>query len=80
MNLDHLLANWKSTAQSILTTTFVLTGALMTASVIKPHTAAILVTINGVAKVLLGMFQTDGVQIPAGLTVEQTTTVQTPKP
>jgi hypothetical protein len=48
----------------------------MTSSVIKPHTAAILVSVNGVAKVVLGIFQTDGVQLPSGSTVK--TTVTTP--
>jgi hypothetical protein len=76
IDTNHLLDNWKSTAQSILTTTFAVTGVLMTSSVIKPHTAAILVSVNGVAKVVLGIFQTDGVQLPAGSTVK--TTVTTP--
>ena len=75
--LDHLLTNWRSTVQSILTTTFAVTGSLMVSSIIKPHTAAILVTINGVAKVVLGVFQTDGIQIPSGSTVTQKTTVTT---
>lgn len=57
--MNHLLDNWKSTVQSLLTTTFAVTGVLATSSIIKPHTAAILVTVNGVAKVLLGLYQTD---------------------
>lgn len=77
--LDHLLTNWKSTAQSILTVTFMLTGSLMVSSVIKPKTAAILVTVNGFCKIVLGLFQTDGVQVPAGSTLKQTTTIQTPE-
>jgi hypothetical protein len=76
--LQHLTENWKSTLQSILTTTFALTGTLMLSSVIKPHTAAILVAVNGVCKVLLGVFQTDGVQVPAGSTIKQTSTITTP--
>ena len=80
IDLAHLKNNWKSTVQSILTTTFALTGTLMLSSVIKPKTAAILTAINGVAKVLLGAFQTDGVQMPAGSTMTQTskTTVTSP--
>lgn len=74
----HLLTNWKSTLQSVLTTTFAITGALMVSSVIKPNTAAILVTINGVCKVVLGVFQTDGIQVPAGSTLKQTSTLTTP--
>lgn len=76
--IQHLTDNWKSTLQSILTTTFALTGSLMLSSVIKPHTAAILVAVNGVCKVLLGLVQTDGVQVPAGSTVKQTSTITTP--
>lgn len=55
----HLTNNWKSSVQSVLTTTFAVTGVLMTSSVIKPHTAALLVTVNGIAKVVLGIFQAD---------------------
>lgn len=78
IDTSHLLTNWKSTAQSVLTTTFAVTGVLMTSSVIKPHTAAILVSVNGVAKVVLGIFQQDGIQLPGGTTVTQETTVKTP--
>lgn len=74
----HAVTNWKSTVQSILTTTFALTGTLMVSSIIKPHTAAILVTINAVAKVLLGAIQTDGISVPPSSTIKQTTTIQTP--
>lgn len=59
IDVNHLLANWKTTAQSLLTTTLAVTGVLMTSSIIKPHTAAIMVTVNGVAKVILGVMQTD---------------------
>jgi hypothetical protein len=73
INLAHLTSNWKSTLQSILTTTFALTGALMASSVISPKTAAIMASINGICKIVLGIFQTDGVQIPTGSKVTQTT-------
>jgi hypothetical protein len=36
----------------------------MASNVITPHTAAILATINGICKVVLGIFQVDGVQLP----------------
>lgn len=75
----HLLTNWKSTVQSILTTAFMVTGALMVSSVIKPHTAAILVSINGVCKVVLGAFQSDGLTVPPGSTLKQTSTLTTPE-
>lgn len=78
VDLDHIRTNWKSTAQSILTTTFALTGTLMVSSIIKPKTAAILVTANAVCKILIGVFQTDGIQLPANSTVTQTTKVVTP--
>jgi hypothetical protein len=76
--LSNALTHWQSTVQSILTTTFALTGALMVASIIKPHTAAILASINAVCKVLLGAFQTDGLTVPPGSTVQQNTTIKTP--
>lgn len=80
INIEHLMKNWKSTLQSILTTTFAITGALMVSNVISPKTAAILTTINGVCKIVLGVFQTDGIQVPTGSTVTETskTVVQTP--
>lgn len=76
--LAHLLTNWKSTVQSILTTTFALTGALMISNVISPKTAAICGSVNAICKVVLGAFQTDGLQVPAGTQVKQTTVVTTP--
>jgi hypothetical protein len=65
MTIPNLAANWKSTAQSILTTTFAITGALMVSNVISPKVAAICATINGVLKVILGVFETDGVPVNA---------------
>jgi hypothetical protein len=59
MNLQHLVQNWHTTLQSILTTTFAITGYLMVSSLIKPHTATVLVTVNGLCKVILGVLQTD---------------------
>lgn len=80
ITVKFMLDNWKSSLQSILTTTFAITGALMVSNVISAKTAAILTTINGVCKIVLGVFQTDGVQIPTGSTVTETskTVVQTP--
>lgn len=77
INLNHLTQNWKSTVQSILTTTFAVTGALMVSSVISPKTAAWMVTINGICKVVLGVFQTDGASLPAGTNIK--TSITTPK-
>jgi len=59
INIAHLKANWKTTVQSVLTTAFAVTGVLMVSSVIQPHTAAVLVTANGICKVVLGVLQTD---------------------
>ncbi len=59
IDLSHLTTNWKSTIQSILTVTFAVTGYLMVSSTISPHTAGILVTVNGLCKVILGVIQTD---------------------
>jgi hypothetical protein len=82
MTIDtkHLTDNWKSTAQSFLTVTFAVTGYLMTSSVIKPHTAVVLGIVNGLAKVILGIYQQDGVVIPANSTISQSssTTIKTP--
>lgn len=76
--LNHLLSNWKSTAQSILTTTFALTGALMISHAISPKIAAVCASINAILKVVIGVLQTDGVQIPAGQTVQQVMSIKTP--
>lgn len=80
IDLNHLTANWKSTVQSILTSTFAITGVLMVSTVISPRTAGYLVTVNTICKVVLGVFQTDGIQVPTGSTVVQTskTVVSTP--
>lgn len=59
IDLQHLTTNWKSTVQSLLTVTLAITGYLMASSTIKPHTAVILGTVNGLAKVILGVMQTD---------------------
>lgn len=78
IDISHITQNWQSTVQSILTTTFAVTGVLMVSSVISPHTAAILVTINGICKVSLGVFQKDGgAQLPSGTVIK--TSVTTPK-
>lgn len=79
MNWSTITANWKSTVQSVLTTTFALTGALMVSSIITPKTAAILTSVNAICKIVLGVFQTDGVTLPASTTVKQTTTITTPE-
>lgn len=55
--LNNAFVHWKSTVQSILTVTFALTGTLMGMSIIKPQTAALLVAVNAVAKVLLERFR-----------------------
>lgn len=72
--LDHLRSNWRTTAQSILTTAFAITGYLMVSSVISPHTAGEFVMINGLCKVAIGLLQTDGIQLPSGTSIETTTT------
>ncbi len=77
IDFGHLTQNWKTTLQSILTTTFAITGTLMVSSVIKPQTAAILVTVNGICKVVLGVFQTDGSTLPPGTNIK--TSITTPQ-
>ena len=57
--LNNAITHWKTTLQSILTVTFAITGYLMTASIISPHTAAMLTIVNGIAKVILGCMQQD---------------------
>lgn len=57
--VDHGFKSWKSTAQSILTTTFGITGYLMVSHTISAHTAALAVTVNGICKVLIGVIQAD---------------------
>ena len=81
--IDSGVKNWKSTLSSVLTTGFAVTGYLMASSTIKPQTAAILLTVNGVCKLCLGVMQKDGggVQIPAGskLDVHTEATLQVPQ-
>ncbi|WP_213805772.1 hypothetical protein [Granulicella sp. dw_53] len=76
----HAVKNWHSTVQSILTSTLAITGGLAGLSILSPQTATILGTVNVIAKIGLGMLQTDGIVIPAGSTVSQTqsVTVKTP--
>lgn len=78
IDIAHLCTHWKSTAQSILTTTFAITGFLATTSIIKPKTAAVLITVNGLCKVLIGILQTDGISLPPGSTLQQNTKITTP--
>ena len=78
VNVAFLTSNWKSTAQSVLTTTFALTGGLMVSDLISKKTAVILTAINGVCKIMLGIFQTDGIQLPPGSKLTQNSTLTTP--
>ncbi len=70
IDVTYLVQNWKSTVQSILTVTLAVTGYLMASSTIKPHTAIIIGTVNGVAKVILGVLQQDGVVSPPDATIK----------
>lgn len=76
--LTHGIKNWRSTTQSALTVMFMITGYLMVSQTIKPHTAIIMGTVNGICKLLIGWFETDGIQVPPGSTLQQTTKVTTP--
>lgn len=69
--LQNAIAHPKSTAQSILTTGFAVTGYLMASSAIKPKTAAIALAVNGICKIGLGMLQTDGINVPPGSKINQ---------
>jgi hypothetical protein len=77
--LLHLATNWKTTLQSVLTSVMVLSGVAVTPNPwISTTLAAKILGAGMIAKVILGALQNDGIHIPPGSTVKQTTTVTTP--
>lgn len=78
--LQNAIAHPKTTIQSILTSTLAVTGLLLGTSIISPKVAGIITALNVVAKVGLGMLQTDGINLPPNTKITQTTdtTVTTP--
>jgi hypothetical protein len=77
--LTHASENWKTSLSGILTAVI---GLSAVASSPNPWiNSAVGVKILGaaaIAKVLLGLIQSDGIQVPGGSTVKQTTTITTP--
>ena len=59
--LSHLLENWKSTVQSLLTVVIALGTylAITPSTVISQHAAGIITLMTGAAKVLLGLIEKD---------------------
>ena len=78
--LQNALQHPKTTIQSILSGVYAITLLLMGMQTISPKVAGIIVSLNTIAKVGLGMSQSDGIQLPAGTSMKQTTqtTLQTP--
>ena len=65
----HLLANWKTTAQSLLVGVIGLGAVAPKISWLKPHQAATLVSVGVIAHVILGIFQKDaGSEVVKGQT------------
>ena len=59
--IAHLLANWKTSLQSILSAMIAL-GVYFTAvpsGVLSQHTVGIITVVTGAAKVILGLLQKD---------------------
>lgn len=79
--LDHALGNWKSTVSSLLTVLIGI-GVYLTSvpnQTISAHTAAILTTVVGVAKVVLGFIQNDAKpSVTSSVTIESTSPVAVP--
>lgn len=73
--LQHLISNWKTSLQGILSAVIAL-GVYLAAvptTVIPQHTAAIIAVIVGAAKVLLGLIQSDAKPaVTSSVTVETT--------
>jgi hypothetical protein len=77
--LQHLVTNWKTSLQGILSAVIAL-GVYLAAvptTVIPQHTAAIIAVIVGAAKVLLGLVQSDAKpSVTTSTTIETTTPIQ----
>lgn len=57
--MSHLLANWKTTLQSVLTSVIGLSAVAPSLSFLSPKQAGLLVSAGVLAKVVLGLFQQD---------------------
>jgi hypothetical protein len=79
--LELAVKNWKSTVAGILNPIIAMGAAGLFAPNpwISTKTAAGLLWISSAARIFVGLVQTDGIQIPGGSKVSQTTTVETPK-
>lgn len=91
--LDHARKNWKTTLSGVLTSIIGLSAVASTPNPWIPSSLGIkILGAAAIAKVVLGLMQTDGSQttvnlsansappqinIPAGSKLEQTTTIQT---
>ena len=77
--VTHATSNWKSTVQSILTSVMVASGVAVAPNPwISTALAGKILGAGMIAKVLLGALQSDGIQVPGGSTLKQTTTITTP--
>lgn len=79
---DTLVKNWKTSLAGVLSTVVAMSAAGMFAPnpFINTKVSGYLLAASGAARILLGFFQTDGVQVqvPSSSTIQQTTTIQTP--
>lgn len=93
--LEHVSKNWKTTLSGVLTSVIGLSAVASTPNPWIPSSLGIkILGAAAIAKILLGLIQTDGTQttvnlpansapvqmnIPAGSTVNQTTSIETPE-
>jgi hypothetical protein len=81
--IQHIVTNWKSSLQSILSVVIAL-GVYFSAipsGIIDQHTVVILTVITGAAKVLLGLIQSDAKPaVTSSVTVQTTTPMTQEKP
>jgi hypothetical protein len=77
--LQKAINNPKTTAQSFLTCFLTLVPTLLAVGAIHGKAAAIAGSLLAVAKVWVGATQHDGVVIPPGTEMKQTTSVTTPQ-
>ena len=77
--VTHATSNWKTTVSGFLSAVI---GFSAVASTPNPWiNSGLGIKILGaaaIAKIILGMLQSDGIQVPGGSTLKQTTTITTP--
>jgi hypothetical protein len=77
--ITHVASNWKTTLSGFLSAVIGFSAVASTPNPWIPSNLGIkILGAAAISKVVLGMIQTDGIQVPGGSTVKQTTTITTP--